>query len=408
MHLLASLAAHGWHPAAWRVSGQAGFAGAAPFKAAAQTAERGGLDAVLLGLPTAPRAVRAAGRVDGLYLDPLPLLGLLIGATQRIGLCGYWPADVAEPFHVARVFATLDHLAGGRTGWIAGLEGRGELAGRVQRPDLPTDDKEAALRLAELIDVARQLWDSWEDRGFVVDQSTGTFADPERVHPIDHAGRFFTVRGPLNVPRPVQGQPVILHRDVPAGDARQGAAASAEIVLAQPATIAEAKQARADWRALAARHGRDADGLRYVVRTMAILAETEAAAARRAAELDGLMAPDAGVPRFVGTPEQFAAHLAEWHAAGACDGFDVLPAVLPIDLDLLVDAVVPLLRQRGLVRTGYDRRRCAAISACSAPQAASPLSRATEPWIARPGAHASDARCGSSAASLCFKQGASS
>jgi alkanesulfonate monooxygenase SsuD/methylene tetrahydromethanopterin reductase-like flavin-dependent oxidoreductase (luciferase family) len=123
MHLLASLAAHGWHPAAWRVSGTAGFAGAAPFKAAAQTAERGGLDAVLLGLPTAPLAVRAAGRVDGLQLDPLPLLGLLIGATRRIGLGGYWPADVAEPFHVARVFATLDHLAGGRTGWIAGLDG---------------------------------------------------------------------------------------------------------------------------------------------------------------------------------------------------------------------------------------------------------------------------------------------
>jgi alkanesulfonate monooxygenase SsuD/methylene tetrahydromethanopterin reductase-like flavin-dependent oxidoreductase (luciferase family) len=354
MHLLASLAAHGWHPAAWRVSGKAAFAGAAPFKAAAQTAERGGLDAVLVGLPTAPLAVRAAGRVDALQLDPLPLLGLLIGATRRVGLAGYWPADVAEPFHVARVFATLDHLAGGRTGWIAGLEGRTELATRVQRPDLPTDDKGAALRLAELIDVTRQLWDSWEDCGFVVDQSTGTFADPERVHPIDHAGRFFTVRGPLNVPRPVQGQPVILYRDVPAGDARRSAAASAEVVLAQPATIAEAKQGRTDWRALASQHGRDADSLRYVARTMAILAETETAAARRAAELDGLMAPDAPVTRFVGTPEQFAAHLAEWHAAGACDGFDVLPAVLPIDLGLLVDAVVPLLRRRGLVRMGYD------------------------------------------------------
>ena len=174
------------------------------------------------------------------------------------------------------------------------------------------------------------------------------------MHPIDHAGRFFTVRGPLNVPRPVQGQPVILHRDVPAGDARQGAAASAEVVLAQPANIAEAKQGRADWRTLAARHGRDADGLRYVARTMAILAETEAAASRRVAELDGLATPDAAVPRFVGTPEQFAAHLAEWHAAGACDGFDVLPAVLSIDLGVLVDAVVPLLRQRGLVRLGYD------------------------------------------------------
>jgi alkanesulfonate monooxygenase SsuD/methylene tetrahydromethanopterin reductase-like flavin-dependent oxidoreductase (luciferase family) len=353
MHLFASLAAHGWHPAAWRVSGQAGFEAAAPFKAAAQTAERGGLDAVLLGLPTAPLAVRAAGRVDGLHLDMLPLLGLLIGATRRIGLCGYWPADVAEPYHVARVFATLDHLAAGRTGWIAGLEGRTELAARVQRPDLPTDGHEAEARLAELIDVARQLWDSWEDRGFVVDQSTGAFADPDHVHPIEHAGRFFTVRGPLNVPRPVQGQPVILRRDVPAGDARLLAAASAEVVLAEPTTIAEAKKQRSDWRSLAARHGRDADSLRYVARVMAILAETEAAATSRAAELDRLAAPHAGAARYVGTPQQFAAHLAEWHASGACDGFDVLPAVLPVDLGLLVDATVPQLRQRGLVRPGY-------------------------------------------------------
>ena len=187
----------------------------------------------------------------------------------------------------------------------------------------------------------------------MVDQSTGTFADPERVHPIDHAGRFFTVRGPLNVPRPVQGQPVILHRDMPAGDARQGAAASAEIVLAQPATIADAKQARADWRALPPGTAATPTACAMSRARWRSWRRPRLPRPERAAELDGMMAPDAGVSRFVGTPEQFAAHLAEWHAAGACDGFDILPAVLPIDLDLLVDAVVPLLRQRGLVRTGY-------------------------------------------------------
>jgi alkanesulfonate monooxygenase SsuD/methylene tetrahydromethanopterin reductase-like flavin-dependent oxidoreductase (luciferase family) len=355
VHLIASLAAHGWHPAAWRVSGRAGFEGAAPFVRAAKIAERGGLDAVLLGLPTAPRATPALGRDDSLRLDPLPLTGLLIGATRQIGLCSYWPADVAEPFHVARVFATLDHLAGGRTGWIAGLAGPTELAGRFQRADLAISDADATARFVELIDIARQLWDSWEDRGFVVDQSTGTFADPDSVHPIDHAGRFFTVRGPLNVPRPVQGQPVILHRDVPPGAARVGAAASAEMVLAGPATIAEAKAARTDWRALAARHGRASESLRYVVRVMAVLAETEAGALKRAAELDGLVAnTGATLPGFVGTPDQFAAHVAQWHAAGACDGFDILPAVMPVDLELLVEGVVPELRKRGLVRAGYE------------------------------------------------------
>jgi alkanesulfonate monooxygenase SsuD/methylene tetrahydromethanopterin reductase-like flavin-dependent oxidoreductase (luciferase family) len=344
VHLFASLAAHGWHPAAWRLSGQAGFAGAAAFLHAAKTAESGGLDAVLLGLPTASRAVRAATGVDGLHLDPLPLLGLLIGATERIGLCGYWPVDIAEPFHVARVFATLDHLSGGRTGWIAGFAGRAETEGRFQRVDLPYEGADALARQVELIDVARQLWDSWEDRGFVVDQATGTFADSDHVHPIDHDARFFTVRGPLNVPRPVQGQPVILQRDVPPS---AGLAASAEIVLAAPSALAEAKAARAEWQALA-------PAVRTIASLVVVLGETDASAAKRAAELDAL-AKDTR-PRFVGTPEQLAAHLAAWQAAGACDGFDILPAVLPIDLDLLVQAVVPLLRTRGLRPAGYPGR----------------------------------------------------
>jgi alkanesulfonate monooxygenase SsuD/methylene tetrahydromethanopterin reductase-like flavin-dependent oxidoreductase (luciferase family) len=356
VHLFASLAAHGWHPAAWQVTGRPGFEGAAPFVAAVRTAERGGLDAVLLGLPSAPRAIRAAGKVDGLRFDPLPLLGLLIGATRQIGLCGYWPADVAEPYHVARVFATLDHLANGRTGWVAGLDGDAELAGRFQLPSLPRHENDAAAREIELIDVVRQLWDSWEDEGFVVDQSTATFADPARVHPIEHAGRFFTVRGPLNVPRPVQGQPVILHRDAPPGAVRAGIAASAEVVLGEATTMAEAAGDRSDWRTLAARSGRAPESLRYVVRVMPILAETEEAAHRRAGNLDESTgdAVGAAVLRFVGTPEQFATHLAEWHAAQACDGFDILPAVQPIDLALVVDAVVPLLRRRGLVRVGYE------------------------------------------------------
>jgi alkanesulfonate monooxygenase SsuD/methylene tetrahydromethanopterin reductase-like flavin-dependent oxidoreductase (luciferase family) len=357
MHLLASLAAHGWHSAAWRVTGAAGFAGAAPFQAMAQTAERGGLDAVLVGMPTAPRVRRDSGKIDGIRLDPLPLLGAMIGATERVGLCAWWPGDVAEPFHVARVFATLDHLASGRTGWITGLEGPEELGTRFRRTNLPATEEDSAARLVELVDVARQLWDSWEDRGFVVDQASGTFADPAHVHPIDHAGRFFTVRGPLNVPRPLQGQPVILHRDVPAGPMRSGAAASAEVVLAECATVAEAAASRKDWRALAQKHGRDPDALRFIVRVMPILAESEQAAQKRAAELDGLAGVDGqgtSVPRIVGTPEQFADWLAQWHGAGACDGFDILPAVLPVDLDLLVEAVVPQLRRRGLRPAGYE------------------------------------------------------
>ncbi len=340
MHLLVSLAAHGWHPAAWRTAAVPGFTAAAPYRAAAQAAERGGLDAVLLGMPGAP--------ADCLHLDPLPLLGAMIDATQQIGLGAFWPVDVAEPFHVARVFATLDHLSGGRTAWVAG---RAAALGERHRHLAPPED--ATAREAEFIDVARQLWDSWEDRGFVADQASATFADPAHVHPIDHAGPYFTVRGPLNLPRPVQGQPVILHPDVPDGPARTAAAASAELVLARCATIAEAQALRVAWKAQAAAQGRDPAGLRLILRVMPILAETEDAAQARAAALDAAADP---VPRFAGTPGQFAAWLAAWHGAGACDGFDILPAVLPVDLDLLVGSVVPVLRGQGLRRAGYEYR----------------------------------------------------
>ena len=189
------------------------------------------------------------------------------------------------------------------------------------------------------------------------------------MHPIEHAGRFFTVRGPLNVPRPVQGQPVILHRDVPAGPMRSGAAASAEVVLAECATIAEAAASRRDWRAwrkstaaiprAALRRSRDADpgGVRA----------GGAASARRSSTVWRRDGRPATCRSFVGTPDQFADWLAQWHDAGACDGFDILPAVLPVDLDLLVEAVVPLLApSRSACAPATSRRRCAAISACGA------------------------------------------
>ena len=360
MHLLVSLASHGWHPAAWRVADVPGFAGAEPFRAMARLAERGGVDAVLVGPPSAPRALRESGRLDGIRMDPLPLLGTLIGATDRIGLCAWWPGDVAEPFHVARVFATLDHLSLGRTGWITGLEGAEERGERYRYAKFPDSEADQAARLGELIDVARQLWDSWEDQGFVVDQASGTFADPEHVHPIDHAGRFFTVRGPLNVPRPVQGQPVIIHRDMPEGPMQSVAAISAELVLAECATMtmAEAVTRRRDWQTLAQQHGRDPEALRFIVRIMPILAGTEEAALARAAELDRLAdgaSPPENVVRFVGTPERFADWLAQWRAAGACDGFDILPAVMPLDLAMVVEQVVPLLRRRDLRPAGYEQ-----------------------------------------------------
>ena len=347
MRLLLSIRQHGLHPAAWRMSDAPIFAATA-FLDIAKRAEKAALDVVLLGLPALSASAPGDGSEAALHFDPLPLMGAALGVTERVGLAGFWPLDVAEPFHVARVMATLDHLSGGRAAWITGLSGAEPMRSNYGHSTL-LDGEDAARRAAEFIEVAVKLWDSWEDRGFVADQASGLFADSERVHPILHEGAFFTVRGPLNVPRPIQGRPVIMHRDSGPGPLRRVVAPLADLVLA-PCPTPEAASALK--RELAA----SASGRRplLIASVMPVLARTEADAMRRARELDA-MAP-CTAPRFVGTPEAFAAELSRWQAAGACDGFDLQPAVLTEDLDLICEEVLPALRHHGRLRRGYEAR----------------------------------------------------
>jgi alkanesulfonate monooxygenase SsuD/methylene tetrahydromethanopterin reductase-like flavin-dependent oxidoreductase (luciferase family) len=344
MHFVVSLAEHGWHPAAWRLSDAPAFAAARPFIETARLAERGGFDAIILGPAAASAAGCRNGRAGSLALDPLPLAASLIGVTQRIGIGVDWPMDASEPYHVARVGATLDHLSLGRFGWRASLLGADRLRANFPTAALLENPVDAAERAGEFIDVVRQLWDSWEDEGFAVDQATGTFADSSHVHPIAHQGRFFAVRGPLNVPRPPQGCPVIF-ANATADDAfRRTAIARADVLLAECARIEDAAALRA------------VSDKKLLVTIMPILAGSDEAARRHAAMLDGLSAyGSADLPRrFVGTPEGFAAHMATWHAAGVCDGFHVLPAQCPRDLTMVTDGVIPLLRKQGLARSGYQ------------------------------------------------------
>jgi alkanesulfonate monooxygenase SsuD/methylene tetrahydromethanopterin reductase-like flavin-dependent oxidoreductase (luciferase family) len=343
LHLTASLASSGFHPASWRAVPAPGFPVGRRFQAYASIAERGGLDAIWLGPPRFGPAAQASGAVDAIRLDPLPLLGALIAGTHRIGIGAHWGVQHAEPFHVARVFSTLDHLSYGRTAWIVG----------------PPDADDAGFsRATELVEVTRKLWDSWEDEGFLLDVPTGRFADPARVHPIEHAGRFFTVRGPLNVPRPVQGNPPLVMA-FPAADAgRRLAAGVADVLLLD---CAKPDEAAVQCRAIQAL--RPAGDVRVLVNIVIVLGDTQAEARRRADALDGMIAPalDAALCadgecrtlRFVGSPEELAALFADWWAAGVCDGFNILPAVLPDDLAMLADAVVPLARTRGLRPYSY-------------------------------------------------------
>lgn len=322
VHLTASLCSSGFRPAG------AGAASsiAEQYRAMARTAERGLLDAVWLG------------RDAQWPLDALPLLGSLIVVTERIGLGGLWRIARAEPFHVARVFATLDHLAGGRTALIVGLPGEGPDDDQfAHAPALTPDD--ALERAGELIDVARQLWDSWEDEGWLLDVATGRFADPDHVHPIEHAGRFFAVRGPLNPPRPPQGNPAVVFEvgiDPPAL-----ALAEADVLLLSCRSQEQAASLRR----------RASPAQRILVNVMPILGITALEAQRRA---DALGRIPFEAMRFVGTPEQAVDLFAARVQNGACDGFNLMAAGLPEDLEQIVDVMIPIGRARGVFRESYE------------------------------------------------------
>ena len=268
------------------------------FRALVRTAERGGLDAILFD--------GQWGAGASCTLDPIPLLVALAECSTRIGLAGAIEIDHAEPFNIARSFAAADRLTAGRSALIA-------VTGAVRPGDFGHAPKrtkaERYARAAECITVARKLWDSWEDEAILLDKPNGRFSTPERVHPINHAGTFFSVRGPLNAPRPLQGNPPVIQHD------------------ATPEGLALARET--------------AD--------MFIAPESSDLAAIRQAIGDRprLLAT---LP-FSGRPETCAAQLVE--LSTLCDGVDVAPAVLPADLALFIDEVVPLLQARGLRPAAY-------------------------------------------------------
>jgi alkanesulfonate monooxygenase SsuD/methylene tetrahydromethanopterin reductase-like flavin-dependent oxidoreductase (luciferase family) len=351
-HFTLSLAGSGYHPASWRASRLTAGPNAAAFQAMAREAERAGLDAILLGLPVHDAA--ASGTVNTMRLDPLPLVGSLIGVTRRIGLAASWSVDYTEPFNVARVFATLDHLSYGRTAWLARMFETEPLVSRIGRPNGLDDVAAYCRRAGEFIDVVRKLLDSWEDEGLVLDKASGMFADPDHVHPINHSGPYFSVRGPLNVPRPPQGIPVLMMSDPATAIGRRFAAATADVILTDQTSSADAITRYQELQALAADHARPPGALRVLADINYLLGETEADACRRADTLDAFSPYESDGPRFVGTPKQLVELFATWTEQRACDGFNLLPAVLPDDVNLLVETVIPLARRRGLFRNGYD------------------------------------------------------
>ncbi len=355
MHITLSLAGHGAHPAAWRVSSLPRGPGLLPdWRPMVAMAEAAALDAVFFGPWPQPPGALADHALEVLMPDPLPIIASLIPRSSRIGLGGSVYIAHTEPFHTARAFAVMDNLSDGRTALLADTQGADQQPGDFAHAPRPAD--QAYGRAAEYLEVVARLWESWEADAILADKPSGHYADGMRVHRIDHAGRFFTVRGPLTAIRPPQGRPVLVMRDAsPAG--LELAAASAELFLARCASLEEARECRTALLARAAALGRPAGALRILMEFMPVLAATTHAAARRLEELDALAEPpEDAAPCFLGTPADLAQRMLAWQAAGACDGFNLLPALLPNDLGLICQGVVPALVREGRFRAGYTGR----------------------------------------------------
>jgi alkanesulfonate monooxygenase SsuD/methylene tetrahydromethanopterin reductase-like flavin-dependent oxidoreductase (luciferase family) len=367
LHLAVALDGAGWHPAAWREPGARPdlLFTARYWVALARTAERGLLDLLTIEDGFGPQSPdRRTDLVQG-RLDAELVAAFVAPLTRHVGLVPTVTTTHTEPFHIASAIATLDHDSRGRAGWRVQTSARADEAAHVGRRVLPeirreslnTPETAAAVadlfeEAADAVEVVRRLWDSWEDGAEIRDAATGRFVDRGKIHPIDFAGRFFAVRGPGIVPRPPQGQPLVVAL-AHARAAYELAARAADVVFTTPQSTTEIPAILGEVRA--AQHAVGRSGLPLkVLADLVVIVDGDASVAherRRRLEAVNPLRSDAAVP--AGTPSALADLLESWADQGL-DGFRLRPAVLPTDLDAIVDGLVPELQRRGLFRTAYE------------------------------------------------------
>lgn len=338
----------GWHPAAWReaTARPTELFGSRYWTGLARTADAGGLDFLSLEDVFAPTADgRPPVRLDGVLLA-----ARLAPVTTAVGLLPSVAAQQTEPFHTAKAIATLDYAATGRAGVLVRVSGDAAEYAHVGRRSGPASAGERNGEAADYVEVLRRLWDSWEDDAEIRDAATGRFVDIDKLHYVDFAGPHFSVKGPSITPRPPQGQPpVAVSLDEAAltdPAAVTAAVRGADLVLLDvpgPEALATAVDL------IRSSTGDRSQGPAIVVDIAVVLDRPDDPADRRLARLDGREPSSNPTAVIGGSAAAVADTIARWHAAGA-DGVRLKPAVLPDDLQAVVDDLLPELRSRGLAR----------------------------------------------------------
>jgi len=417
LHLNAFLLGAGHHLSAWRHPDSQIDAGLNidNIKKIIQTAERGKLDAVffadILGIaPTKDPDVRAQ-TVNYIGFEPITLLSYLAAHTSHIGLIGTVSTAYSQPYHLARKLASLDLLSGGRAGWnivTSATDFEANLFG-FDKQKIHSERYEIA---REFVDVVKALWHSFDFDAFEFDKKQARFLNPDKVHEIDFDGKYFKVRGLLNVPRSPQGHPVL----VQAGSSEDGqdlAAYSGEVIFTAQQNLADAQKFYKSLKSKLDKYGRNHDDLSILPGICPIIGNTIEEAKLKYEELQELIPDASGKNIFswleidfdkypldgpfpylpliegvqsrqqlvadlakrenltirqvfqrvasarghftvYGTPTIIADHIQEWFENDAADGFNIMPSILPTGLDDFVNLVVPELQRRGIFRHEYE------------------------------------------------------
>jgi len=416
LHLNLNLIGTGAHPGGWHwsSSGPRGFLDLEHYKRVAQLAERACLDAIFFSdqlsfvddISTPP---------GWAMLDPTVLVSVMVASTERLGFLPTISTSYNHPYNIARAFSSLNHLSHGRIGLNLVTSTSEAAAANFGVTPLPNGAERYA-RAEEFAECLISLWGSWEEEALITDPSQKRFLDSNRVHKINHAGRHFSVAGPFQLPRSRHGGPVLFQAGG-SDEGKHLAVRFADAVFCAAQTMKIGKAYREDLRNRAEAAGRSADSIAVLPGLNLIIGSTEEEAWKRKAQLDELAGFDdeclrsiwgkrLGIPaelveldipvdskhqallaersssqglikslsslieeenaslrqimdrgithrRVIGTPDQIADYMEEWFTGGAADGFNLNLDVLPDSIEVLTDALIPVLRKRGLFREAY-------------------------------------------------------